>query len=656
MDAQQFLEEFGHIASAPEGIQRLRAMIYNLAITGDIAEQLPEDGNAQALLDEIERERQRRIKAKEFKRTAKLESLPLDIPTNIKLPESWKWTRLLDIGEISPRNEAKNDALASFIPMSGISQLHKGNLQPEIQNWGDIKKGFTHFANGDVVVAKITPCFENGKAAVISELDNEQGIGAGTTELHVFRPIHPEIHPGYIYIFLRSPFFAVKGEQSMTGTAGQKRLPTEYFATRALPLPPFLEQVRIVAKVDDLMALCDKLEVLQQAQDRLRSSTLKAVVGAFDHIESNNELSECWNRLSRELPNLIDKASHVEEVRNLIFELGSQGKLSEQRKTDTSSSLLIKEVLAARSKRVADGDMKVKKASATDIVDLEIPMSAHWVKAQVDELFQFIDYRGKTPNKTSTGVVLVTAKNVRPRKIEQEPVEYISGHNYSEWMTRGFPKQGDLLITTEAPLGNVARIEVEPTFALAQRVINLQPFGEINTKFYMYFMSSPSFQALLWENASGMTARGIKAAKLKQLPLSVPPREEQDRIVQSIEKLLLLCDELESQLNAAKLVAKQLANAAIESITGIGTVEGDELKVPKTELISKLRLGKSPDIKEQAPLASILARQNNEMSAKDLWQRYGGEIDVFYSQLKLEVNNGWIHEPAVAEMREIEVN
>lgn len=80
------------------------------------------------------------------------------------------------------------------------------------------------------------PCFENGKAAVISGLDNEQGLGAGTTELHVFRPIHPDIHPAYIYIFLRSPFFAVKGEQSMTGTAGQKRLPTEYFATRALLL------------------------------------------------------------------------------------------------------------------------------------------------------------------------------------------------------------------------------------------------------------------------------------------------------------------------------------------------------------------------------------------------------------------------------------
>jgi type I restriction enzyme S subunit len=104
-------------------------------------------------------------------------------------------------------------------------------LAPEANKWGSIKKGFTHFANGDVVVAKITPCFENGKAAVIDGL--EHSIGAGTTELHVFRPIHAGVLSGYVYLFLRSPYFAIEGEKNMTGTAGQKRLPTEYFATRA---------------------------------------------------------------------------------------------------------------------------------------------------------------------------------------------------------------------------------------------------------------------------------------------------------------------------------------------------------------------------------------------------------------------------------------
>jgi len=328
MDAQQFLAEFGHIASAPGGVQCLREMIYNLAITGDLSRQFPDDGDAQTLLQDIELKRQRLIQSKQFKRTAKLESELLRVPDNITLPTSWCWTRLLDIGEISPRNEAKDDDTAAFIPMSGIS-LHNGGLVSEDRVWGEIKKGFTHFANGDVVIAKITPCFENGKAAVIAGLNNPLGIGAGTTELHVFRPIHPDVLPSYVYIFLRSPFFADEGERNMTGTAGQKRLPTEYFATRAMPLPPIAEQVRIVARVDELMALCDKLEAQQQQRERLQGIARKAVVEAFERVETPQELLNCWSRLNAELNGLFEKSSDVADLRGVILELAALGKLSE---------------------------------------------------------------------------------------------------------------------------------------------------------------------------------------------------------------------------------------------------------------------------------------------------------------------------------------
>ncbi|MDP3578873.1 MAG: restriction endonuclease subunit S, partial [Methyloversatilis sp.] len=247
MDAQQFLAEFGHIANAPGGVQQLREMVCQLAITGALTPRLDTDGDARQLLADIATLKERLIHEKKYKRLSKLESEALDIPPYIELPASWCWTRLLDIGEISPRNDAPDEAIASFIPMSGFSEIHRGALAPEVEHWGKIKKGFTHFKNGDVVVAKITPCFENGKAAVIEGLEHD--IGAGTTELHVFRSIHTGILPGYVYLFLRSPYFAVEGEKNMTGTAGQKRLPTEYFATRALPLPPSAEQTRIVAKV-----------------------------------------------------------------------------------------------------------------------------------------------------------------------------------------------------------------------------------------------------------------------------------------------------------------------------------------------------------------------------------------------------------------------
>ena len=219
-------------------------------------------------------------------------------------------------------------------------------------------------------------------------------------------------------------------------------------------------------------------------------------------------------------------------------------------------------------------------------------------------------------------------------------------------MTKG----RDLLITTEAPLGNVARIEESPSFALAQRVIDLQPFSDVNTQCAMYFMMSPIFQRLLEENSTGMTAKGIKAGKLKQLLLPVPPKEEQFRIVARVEQLLETCSVISKQLECSKAYATWLAAACVASITGIAiTPEEDApLKAPQTELFATLRLGQAPDIKAQAPLATILARHKGELSANDLCQRFCGmaEIDAFYAQLKVEVMHGWIQQPEVAEMRE----
>ena len=656
MDARTFLAEFGHIAAASGGMLRLRQMIYQLAVVGVLTPRLPKDGDASALLSDIELTRQRLIREHQYKRLTQLEREAIVVPKHITLPSSWCWTRLLDVGEINPRNVSKDEDLAAFIPMSGVPELHRGQLICEYRKWGEVKNGFTHFADGDVVLAKITPCFENGKAAVIQRLGEGTRIGAGTTELHVFRPIHAGVLSAYVYLFLRSPYFVVKGEQQMTGTAGQKRLPTDYFATRAFPLPPTEQQVRIVAKVDELMLLCDRLEAQQTRsrglQHQLRVTTLRSVATAV----GSQQLESSWLRVTANLTELFQGPQDVAEMRSLILDLSVRGLLTGRNVNDELPDLLISRSTTAKRVRVASGELKAKKASSTEVINTSIPTPPHWGKANLSDLFQFIDYRGQTPPKTTSGVVLVTAKNVRPGALVAEPVEHISETSYREWMTRGFPRLGDLLITTEAPLGNVARIEVEPHFALAQRIIDLQPFADLNTKCAMYFMMSPSFQQLLKDNATGMTAKGIKAAKLKQLQLPVPPREEQARIVVCVEELLKLCDFLESRFAHAERLAARFAAAAISAITGNDAAlqEEEAVKAPRTELIAPLRLGFTPDVKTAAPLATILIHNNGEMNAKDLWRRFGGEIDAFYRQLKQEVAQGWIREPAEAEMRERE--
>lgn len=396
MDTQQFLAEFGHIANAPGGVQQLREMIYQLAITGALTPQVEADGDARTLLADIAASRERLIGRKAYKRLPKLESEVLDIPKFMELPGAWCWTRLLDIGEISPRNDAPDEASASFIPMSGFSQLHMGKLAPEANKWGSIKKGFTHFANGDVVVAKITPCFQNGKAAVIEDL--EHNIGAGTTELHVFRPIHAGVLPGYVYLFLRSPYFAIEGEKDMTGTAGQKRLPTKYFATRALPLPPTSEQARIVAKVDELMALFDKLEAQQQArrklQNNLRQSTLQAVASAT----SPHELQTTWTRLADSFGRLFHAPEDVAELRATIFCLAVRGLLTDQVSSEAPAEIQLNEIKKISASKQNKGRQKNKVSyRPVDEEDLAYPILPGWSVARLGELVRVIN--GRTYSK-----------------------------------------------------------------------------------------------------------------------------------------------------------------------------------------------------------------------------------------------------------------
>jgi type I restriction enzyme, S subunit len=131
-----------------------------------------------------------------------------------------------------------------------------------------VKKGYTPFQREDVLFAKITPCMENGKMAVVPELHN--GIGFGSTEFHVLRA-YEGVGPNFLYYFVSSKSFRYDAEHNMTGAVGQKRVPTPYFEKCSIPLPPTNEQKRIVAKIEELFSELDKgIENLKTAREQLR--------------------------------------------------------------------------------------------------------------------------------------------------------------------------------------------------------------------------------------------------------------------------------------------------------------------------------------------------------------------------------------------------
>ncbi|MEF8732740.1 MAG: restriction endonuclease subunit S [Candidatus Accumulibacter meliphilus] len=543
MDAQQFLAEFGHIANAPGGLQQLREMVYQLAITGTLTSQLDTDGDAHELLDDISRLRDQLIREKAYKRRPKLEAEALDIPSAIELPVSWCWTRLLDIGEIGPRNDAPDEAAASFIPMSGFSEFHMRALAPQAEKWAHIKKGFTHFRNGDVVVAKITPCFENGKAAVIDGLAHS--IGAGTTELHVFRPIHPGILPGYIYLFLRSPYFAIEGEQKMTGTAGQKRLSTEYFSTRALPLPPSTEQSRIVAKVDELMALCDKLEAQQQArrklQNNLRQSTLQAVASAT----SPHELQTTWARLADNFGRLFHAPEDVRMLRDVIFDLALRG-------------ALLPDV--------------THEDSADSIADGATPLPDGWDWKTLAELSEYITSgsRGWQSYVSSIGYSFIRSQDIKHDALIFENPAFVSLPAKAEGK-RTLVRQGDLLLTITG--GNVGKCATVP--ALNQDAYVSQHVALIRLRepwlaefIHIWMINAFGGQHFLARYIYG-DKPGLNLAQVGSIPIPVPTLSACVAVLERLRTYQAMCEKLERQLKVKQEMAAALVLAAVSSLTGI---------------------------------------------------------------------------------------
>jgi type I restriction enzyme S subunit len=377
MNSDWLLKHFDQISEAPDAVPRLRRFILDLAVRGKLVEQNPDDEPAVELLKRIEAEKERLSKAGELR---KHHTQPLDKEQiAFTIPSAWSWTHLAQIGIINPQNDSEDNAEASFVPMRMIYAEYRQPSEHEIRPWGEIRRGFTHFADGDVGLAKITPCFENGKSTVFRNLTG--GIGAGTTELHIVRPIF--VVADYILIFLKSSHFIEAGIPKMTGTAGQKRVPKDYFAFSPFPLPPLAEQHRIVAKVDELMALCDKLEAAQakreKRRDRLVAATLHGLNNGDDISEPGGHptFEESARFYFNHLPRLTTRPEHIHQLRQTILNFAVRGKLVPQDPQDDPVDSLIAQIQAERERRASIGE-PISFQTSVDPVDGRFPLPQSW--------------------------------------------------------------------------------------------------------------------------------------------------------------------------------------------------------------------------------------------------------------------------------------
>ncbi|HFQ5058632.1 TPA: restriction endonuclease subunit S [Vibrio vulnificus] len=547
------------------GIKKLRELILELAVRGKLVPQDPSDEPASVLLERIVAEKAQLVKDGKLKKQKPLPKVE-DDEYLFELPKGWGWTRLGNISEIAPKNaQSEDDDSVSFVPMPLISTSYKGTHSFEERKWVEVKKGYTHFADGDIAIAKITPCFENSKAAVFSGLIN--GVGTGTTELHVARPIEGTLDPLFILLYLKSPMFLKVGETKMTGSAGQKRVPKDFFAGNPLPFPPLAEQHRIVAKVDELMALCDQLEQQTEASLDAHQVLVETLIATLTNSQNATELIANWARISEHFDTLFTTEQSIDQLKQTILQLAVMGRLVPQDPTDEPAAKLLERIAEEKAQLVKEKKIKKQKALppiAEDEKPFELPNGWEWRKLQ-DLCFKITDGEHSTPKRTETGHYLLSARNVTNEGIILGDVDYVPDFEFERIRNRCDPNIGDILISCSGSVGRVALVDRDNAYSMVRSAAMIRPCNINLSKEYLALMlRSPYLQSQMKKRSKQSAQANLFLGAISNLVGVIPPQNEQKKIVSKIDRLFSMCDQLKQRLRDSQQTQLQLTDAIVE--------------------------------------------------------------------------------------------
>lgn len=559
MNAERLLQHYELIADAPDAIARLRRFILDLAVRGKLVPQDFEDEPASELLKRIAEEKARLLKAGGI-RTPKPLRAVVDAPFSI--PSNWSWSQIAEVGIVSPRNDAPDTLETSFVPMPLIAAEYGVANRHEVRTWGEIKKGYTHFAEGDVGLAKITPCFENGKSTVFRNLTG--GIGSGTTELHVVRPLL--VVADYILLFWKSPHFIETGIPKMTGTAGQKRVPTEYFANSPFPLPPLAEQHRIVAKVDELMALCDELEAARTERETKRDRLAAASLARL-----NTPAPETFRDAARfaldALPALTARPDQIKQLRQTILNLAVRGKLVPQDPADEPAEELLARISMERAKRARNGDIPKPKATNRDVTRLSDGLPVGWSPIALGDVCDLVTSgsRGWGEYYADSGPGFVRAQNIRFGRMRLDDLAYVRPPSNSEGSRTQVYRNDLLIVITGAGVTNPALLEEDLGEAyVSQHVGLVRPSDAgLSPWLLLCLMADTGGRGELVECAYGAGKPGLNLDNIRSLSVPLPPLAEQHRVVAKVNEFMAICDQLEASLTTAYETRKKLLDALL---------------------------------------------------------------------------------------------
>ncbi|MFH0904842.1 MAG: restriction endonuclease subunit S [Methanobacteriota archaeon] len=552
MKPETFFDNFEALADAPNGVQKLRELILQLAVRGKLVAQDEKDEPASVFI-------------KKEQNAKKIISAPI-INNDEKpflLPKGWVFARLSEIGKWAigngfPTSEQGHEGKSilfckvSDMNLEGNEKWIQTTVNTIDEEIADRIRARVH-PTGTVIFPKIGGAIATNKRRIIikpTAIDNNcLGIIP-----------YSFCNSDWLYLLLKSMDFTKY--QSGTSVPALNQGTLELIITG---LPPLAEQHRIVAKVDQLMSLCDELESRQQKKRESRAHLNSAALDRLLAARAPGEFAEGWRRISDNFDLLYDAPENVGALRQAILQLAVMGKLVAQDSNDEPAAVLLEKIKAQKEQLVKE--KKIKRAETLverSDVPFELPKGWNWV-SMGNALLKLTDGTHNSPPNYETGdFKYVTAKNIKNKGIDLTNITYITTAVHNEIYSRCDPEPGDILYIKDGATTGIAAInDITEPFSMLSSVALLKTPTEIYNRYLLYILRSPYFYSMMRDDMSGVAITRVTLTKLNKALIPLAPLAEQRRIVARVDLLMSLCDKLEAGLMRSQADSERLMEAVV---------------------------------------------------------------------------------------------
>jgi type I restriction enzyme S subunit len=538
-------------AGSVYGIRKLRELILELAVRGKLVPQDANDEPASELFKRIQAQKTRLIAEGKIKKN---KPLPPLINSPFKLPNGWEWVRLEDI--------AYSQAGFAF-KSNGFNELALGLPLIRIRDVGQNFSG-TYF-NGDyrdefVVVEGDYLISMDGEFRVAKWLSGPALLNQRVSRLIFFST---ETAKRFVAEFLQVELKKLQGVKAYTTV---DHLSGTQISESVIALPPLAEQHRIVAKVDELMALCDQLETQHTNAVEAHEKLVSHLLGTLTQSQDAEDFSANWQRIAAHFDTLFTTEASIDALKKTLLQLAVMGKLVPQDASDEPASVLLNRLAEDAKSYAAKLKIAPPKPDLISAVDLPGRAPDGWIWTRLCSIFRVItDGDHQSPPQVDEGIAFLTIGNITTGRLEFSGCRYVPRDYYESVSSYRRPEFGDILYTVVgATYGRPVFVDTHQNFCVQRHIAILKCSEHLNVKFACYLLSSPKIYEQATQCTTGTAQPTIPLRPLRNFLILLPPLAEQNRIVAKVDELMELCDELESRITDAHQLQKKLTDVLVE--------------------------------------------------------------------------------------------